>query len=98
MRDRSWNHLTGQQLHCFKFVPVGSSDDLANAAAPVSSHHGASADGGVPAASAMLQSHAAKQDLGDAEETGIGIALHPPAPPCLPGHLDTVACIFGIVS
>lgn len=45
---------------------------MADAAAPASSPTGVSADGGVPPASALLQSHAAKQDLGDADDTGIG--------------------------
>lgn len=72
VRDRSWNHLTGQQLDCFKFAPAEPPDTVADAAAHVSSATGTSADGGVPAASAMLQSDAAKQDLGDDADTGIG--------------------------
>lgn len=71
---RSWNHLTGQQLDCFTFAPAEVSDSMADAAAPASSPTGVSADGGVPPASALLQSHAAKQDLGDADDTGIDVA------------------------
>ena len=76
MLDRSWNHLTGKQLDCFTCVLAESPDD---AAAPVSSLTGTSADGGVPPAAAMQQSDAAKQDLGDADDAGIG--THPFSPP-----------------
>lgn len=74
MLDRSWNHLTGQQLDCFTCAPAESSDGVtaADAAAPVSSLTGTSADGGVPPSSALQQSDAAKHDLGDAEDTGLG--------------------------
>ena len=83
--------MTGQQLDCFTFIPAESSDTVADAAAPVSSPTGVSADGGVAAASAMQQSHAAKQDLGDTEDTAIGM---PPFPFVLPGHVNTVALIL----
>lgn len=89
--------MKGQQLHCFKFASVGSSNTVADAAAPVSSLSGASADGGVPAASAMLQSHAAKEDLGDAADTGVGKPLHPPVWSCRcrwPQHCMTLSVMF----
>ena len=69
--------MTGEQLDCFACAPAESSDGVtaADAAAPVSSLTGTSADGGVPPASALRQSDAAKHDLGDADDTGLG--THP---------------------
>ena len=83
--------MTGQQLDCFTFTPAESSDTVADAAAPVSSPTGASADGSIAAAAAMQQSHAAKQDLGDTEDAAIGM---PPFLFVLQGHLNTVALIL----
>ena len=71
--DRSWNHLTGEQLDCFTCAPAESPDGVTPA--PVSSLTGTSADGGVPPASALRQGDAAKHDLGYADDTGLG--THP---------------------
>lgn len=72
---RSWNHLTGKQLDCFTCASAESCDDVTAAAtaAPVSALTGTSADGGVPPASALQQSDAAKHDLGD----DAGLGAHP---------------------
>ena len=75
--DRSWNHVTGEQLDCFTCAPAEPSDGVTalDVAAPVSSLNGTSADGGVPPASALQQGDAAKHDLGDADDTGLGTHL-----------------------
>ena len=71
--DRSWDYLTGKQLDCFTCLAT-SSDDILDKPAPFSliNGNGSSADGGVPAASAMLQGEAAKPDLGDADNAELG--------------------------
>ena len=71
--SRSWEYLTGKQLDCFTCVSADTSDDVMDEAAAVSSVTGTSADGGVLAASATLQSDAAKQDLGDDDDADLGI-------------------------
>ena len=65
--DRSWRHLSGEQLDCFTCITEDAPSGSLQQAAPVSSVTGASADGGVPAASAMAQSDAAKHDMGDGD-------------------------------
>lgn len=64
---RSWRHLSGEQLDCFTCITEGAPSGSLQQAAPVASVTGASADGGVPAASAMAQSDAAKHDMGDGD-------------------------------
>ncbi|DBA81758.1 TPA: WD repeat-containing protein 4 [Trebouxia sp. C0004] len=61
---RSWRYLSGQQLDCFTCTTQHAAEGSIEEAAPVSSLIATSADGGVPPASAILQSDAAKHDLG----------------------------------
>ncbi len=75
---RSWRHLTGKQLDCFTCISEDAQKDPLEDAAPVSSVTATAGDGGVAAASATLQSDAAKQDLGDDEDAEMGEHKHFP--------------------
>ena len=71
---RSWRHLSGEQLDCFTCITEDAPTGSLQQAALLSSVIGTSADGGVPAASAMAQSDAAKHDMGDdnADDANMG--------------------------
>ena len=76
--DRSWQYLDSKQLDCYTCTAPGTENN-APGNAPISSVTDVSADGGVPAASATAQSDAAKQDLGDEDDTDMGAHFDLPA-------------------
>ena len=77
--SRSWRYLSGQQLDCFTCTPQDASEGSLEEVAPVPSLTATSADGGVPPASAVSQSDAAKHDLGDDDvDAVLGEVMSPP--------------------